>query len=67
VEDSATVHCALVFQLNIPLCEVLRSGEVENFIIDEAENPAGMLTKNLGHVKFLKFKDQLGLEFILLD
>jgi hypothetical protein len=45
--------------------EVLRSGEVELFFIDGAKNPADMLTKNLGHAKFLKFRGQLGLEFIL--
>ena len=44
--------------------EVLHSGNVELFFIDGAENSVDMLTKNLGHVKFLKFRGQLGLEFI---
>jgi hypothetical protein len=43
--------------------QALNKGEVELFFVDGAENPADMLTKNLGHVKFLKFRDQLGLDF----
>ena len=46
------------------ICKVLCSGQVKLFFIDGAENPANMLTKNLGHIKFLKFRGQLGLEFI---
>jgi hypothetical protein len=37
--------------------------QVELFFIEGAENPADRFTKNLGHVKFLKFREQLGLEF----
>ena len=33
------------------------------FYVKGAENPADMFTKNLGKVKFLKFRSQLGLEF----
>ena len=33
------------------------------FYVEDAENPADMFTKNLGKVKFLKFRSQLGLEF----
>jgi hypothetical protein len=43
--------------------QALNKGEVELFFVDGAENPADMLTKNLGHVKFLKFRSQLGLDF----
>jgi hypothetical protein len=43
--------------------QALRKGQVELFFVDGAENPADMLTKNLGHVKFLKFRSQLGLDF----
>jgi hypothetical protein len=43
--------------------EVVQDGKVELFFIDGDENPADMFTKNLGHVKFLKFRSQLGLEF----
>jgi hypothetical protein len=43
--------------------EVVQNKQVDLFFIDGAENPADMFTKNLGHVKFLKFREQLGLEF----
>ena len=43
--------------------EVIDEGKVDVFFIDGNDNPADMFTKNLGHVKFLKFRAQLGLEF----
>ena len=36
---------------------------VEVFHIDGNENPADLFIKNLGHVKFHKFRGMLGLEF----
>jgi hypothetical protein len=42
---------------------VIEDKLVEVFYIDGNENPADMLTKNLGHVKFLKCREQFGLEF----
>ena len=39
------------------------NGKVELFFIDGAENPANLLTKNLPHEKFVKFRAQLGLQF----
>ena len=36
---------------------------VEIFFIEGENNPADILTKNLGSVKFLKFRAMLGLEF----
>jgi len=36
-------------------------GNVELFFIDGVENPADLLTKNLPHEKFVKFRAQLGL------
>jgi len=38
-------------------------GNVELFFIDGAENPTDLLTKNLPHEKFVKFRAQLGLQF----
>ena len=35
------------------------------FFVEGAENPADLFTKNLGTTKFLKFREQLGLEFYL--
>jgi hypothetical protein len=43
--------------------EVIRSKKIELFFIEGAENPADLFTKNLGRVKFQKFREQLGLEF----
>jgi hypothetical protein len=43
--------------------EVIRRKIVEVYFIEGEENPADILTKNLGHVKFQKFRAMLGLEF----
>src|SRR5271156_1003370 len=43
--------------------QVIAKQQVLVEFIDGTENPADMLTKNLGHVKFLQFRGQLGLEF----
>ena len=43
--------------------ESITNGKVELFLIDGAENPTDLLTKNLPHKKFVKFRAQLGLQF----
>ena len=43
--------------------EVIERNLVEVYFIDGSDNPADMFTKNLGHVKFHKFRALLGLEF----
>jgi hypothetical protein len=43
--------------------DVVHLKQVELFFIEGAENPADMFTKNWGHIKFLKFREQLELEF----
>ena len=43
--------------------DVVQSKQVELFFIEGANNPADLFTKNLGCIKFLKFREQLGLEF----
>ena len=43
--------------------EVIHNKKVELLFIEGAENPADLFTKNLGRIKFLKFREQLGLEF----
>ena len=43
--------------------ESIANGKVELFFIDGAENPADLLTKNLPHEKFTKFRAQLSLQF----
>ena len=42
--------------------EVICSKKIELFFLG-AENPADLFTKNLGCIKFQKFREQLGLEF----
>ena len=36
---------------------------IELFFVEGAENPADLFTKNLASPKFVKFREQLGLEF----
>ena len=43
--------------------ECIEDGKVEAIYKPGAKNPADMLTKNLGHVKFNQFRQELGLEF----
>ena len=41
----------------------MNCGLTEVYFIDGDNNPADLLTKNLGSVKFLEFRAMLGLEF----
>ena len=43
--------------------DVVHNKQVELFFIEGANNPVDLFTKNLGRIKFLKFREQLGLEF----
>ena len=43
--------------------EVIRQKQIELLFVEGAENPADLFTKNLGWIKFLKFREQLGLQF----
>ena len=43
--------------------EVIRQKQIELLFIEGVEIPADLFTKNLGRIKFLKFREQLGLEF----
>jgi len=43
--------------------QVVSDGKVVLYYIEGDKNPADMFTKNLGHLKFLQFRGQLGLEF----
>ena len=36
--------------------------EAKLYFVEGAENPADMFTKALGHIKFSKFRGQLGFE-----
>jgi len=44
--------------------EVITRRIADVFFIDGDENPTDLLTKNLGSVKFQKFRAMLGLEFL---
>ena len=43
--------------------ELIEEKKVEIFYISMDENPAYLFTKNLGRIKFLKFRGMLGLRF----
>jgi hypothetical protein len=43
--------------------KVINDKLVELYFIDGENNPADMLTKNLGRIKFQKFRGMIGLEF----
>jgi len=45
--------------------ECMENGDVEILCVDTEDNTAEMFTKPLGHVKFIRFRGQLGLEFYL--
>ena len=45
--------------------QLIKEKKIELFFVEGAENPADLFTKNLGTTKFLKFREQLGLEFYL--
>jgi hypothetical protein len=44
--------------------EVIHRNIVEVYFIEGEENPADLLTKNLGHIKLQKFRAMFGLEFL---
>ena len=43
--------------------DVIKTKQVELFFVEGTQNTADLFTKNLGRIKFLKFREQLGLEF----
>ena len=45
------------------ICEVIARKLAEVYFIDSDNNPTDLLTKNLGVIKFQKFRALLGLEF----
>ena len=46
------------------ICEVIMQNLAKVFFINGDKNPTDLLMKNLGSVKFLKFRAMLGLEFL---
>jgi hypothetical protein len=45
--------------------ECVQDGKVKLYYIEGINNPADLFTRNLGPIKFSKFRSQLGLEFYL--
>src|ERR1700761_9330392 len=43
--------------------DAVRNKQVELFFVEGANSPTDLFTKNLGRIKFHKFREQLGLEF----
>ena len=60
VQEKRSKHIDLRYHY---IRDVVQDGKVELFFVEGTQNPADMFTKNLGRVKFLKFREQLGLEF----
>lgn len=60
VQDRRTKHIDIRFHY---IRQLVMNKAIELFFVNGSDNPADMFTKNLGHVKFLQFRKQLGLEF----
>ena len=61
VVDKRSKHVEIRFHY---IRDVIARGLVEVTFIPGEENPADLLTKNLGRVKFEKFRSMYGLHFI---
>jgi len=46
------------------ICEVIDRGLVTLYFVDGENNPTDLLTKNLRHTKFVKFRQMLSLELL---
>ncbi len=60
VQEKCSKHIDLCYHY---IRNVVQLDKVELFFVKGTQNPANMFTKNLGYVKFLKFQEQLELEF----
>ena len=49
------------------ICQCIEDKNIELMFIKGSNNPADMFTKNLGNIKFSKFREILGLEFYSLS
>src|SRR6201996_3091849 len=59
VQEKCIKHIDLRYHF---IRDTITNKQVELFFIEGANNPADLFTKNLGHIKFLKFREQLGLK-----
>ena len=58
--------------LNLDICyhyirQCIEDKNIELMFIKGSNNPADMFTKNLGNIKFSRFRETLGLEFYSLS
>jgi hypothetical protein len=60
VQESRTKHIDISYHY---IRELVGAKKVELMFVPGEMNPANMFTKNLQKVKFLKFQNQLGLDF----
>jgi hypothetical protein len=60
VQESHTKHIDIQYHY---IRELIGAKKVESMFVPGEMNPADMFTKNLQKVKFLKFRNQLGLDF----
>lgn len=60
VQEKRTKHIDIRFH---HIRQLLEEDLIKLFFLPGSDNPADMLTKNLGHIKFHQFRKQLGLEF----
>ena len=64
VQEQQTKHIDICYHY---ICQCIEDKNIELMFIEGSNNPADMLTKNLGNIKFSKFREILGLEFYLLS
>ena len=62
VQERRTKHIDVRYHY---VCDCIEQKRIDVVWIPTDENPTDMFTKNLGHVKFFKFRSMLGLEFYL--
>src|ERR1700678_2006640 len=60
MQEICTKHIDLKYHY---VHECVAEGKIKVFFVPSEDNTADIFTKNLGHIKFEKFRGQLGLEF----
>ena len=60
VQERRTKHIDICYHY---IRQCIEDKNIELMFIEGSNNPANMFTKNLGNIKFSKFRESLGLEF----
>jgi hypothetical protein len=60
VQEKCMKHIDIQYQY---IRECVQDGKVKLYYVKGTNNPADLFTKNLGPIKFSKFRSQLSLEF----